>query len=252
MAHAVLIQDPRSIYDDAHGHHYHFPKMYLGTLRGKVGDWVVFYEGKRGAFGYTHVQRVACIRPDPARGDHFYADLDPASALQFERLVARTRPDGSRYESGLAPLAGNNMLAVRSLPAADFAAIVNESLCEVPDIDAHPRTGPLHELAEAQAAFTGDRRMVLTSRAHRDAAFARMVRRAYCGRCAISGLTLRNGGGRAEVQAAHIRPLEDDGPDVIANGPALSGTLHWMFDRGLLTIAEDHSVIVSHAVVSEL
>ncbi len=246
MAHAVLIQNPKSIYNDAHGLHYHFPKMYLGTLRRAVGDWVIFYEGKRGAFGYTHVQKVVGIRRDPARADHFYADLDPASALQFERLVPRTRPDGTRYESGLAPVAGNNTLAVRTLLPADFAAIVNEGLRELPDIDAHPRTGPLHGLEEEVAAFTIDRRRVLTSRTDRDAAFARMVRRAYGGRCAISGLTLRNGGGRAEVQAAHIRSVAHGGPDVVANGLALSGTLHWMFDRGLLTVAEDHSVIISH------
>ncbi|MEM7491040.1 MAG: HNH endonuclease [Pseudomonadota bacterium] len=245
MAHAVLVQNPVSIYDDAHGRHYHFPKMYLGTMETVVGDWVVFYEGVRGAFGYTHVQRVAGLRRDPSRSDHFYADLDPGTALDFERLVPRTRADGSRYESNLAPVAGNNMLAVRRLPPADFAAILNEGLREVPDMDAHPRTGPLRALAEDQAAFTTDRTHILTSRAKRDATFARMVKRAYGGRCAISGLRLRNGGGRAEVQAAHIRPVSQGGPDVIRNGLALSGTLHWMFDRGLISVAEDHTILVS-------
>ena len=26
---------------------------------------------------------------------------------------------------------------------------------------------------------------------------------------------------------------------------ALSGTLHWMFDRGLISVAEDHTILVS-------
>ncbi|NQW13576.1 MAG: HNH endonuclease [Rhodobacter sp.] len=65
-------------------------------------------------------------------------------------------------------------------------------------------------------------------------------------RCAISGLELRNGGGRPEVEAAHIRPVEHDGPDVVRNGIALSGTLHWMFDRGLISIAPDWTILVSH------
>ncbi|WP_299756633.1 HNH endonuclease [uncultured Boseongicola sp.] len=54
-----------------------------------------------------------------------------------------------------------------------------------------------------------------------------------------------NGGGRAEVEAAHIRPVEHDGPDIVSNGLALSGTAHWMFDRGLVGFADDLSILVS-------
>ncbi|CTQ49569.1 HNH endonuclease [Jannaschia donghaensis] len=247
MSHAVLIQNPQSIYDDAHGQWYNFPKQYLGMMQEVVGDWVVFYEGRRGAFGYTHVQKVIDIRPDPHVKDRFYADLDLREMLDFEARVPRKRPDGRLYESNLPTgSGGNNTAAVRRLSDADFAAIVNEGLREVADIDAHPRTGPLRQMAEDQAAFATDRRHILTSRPARDAAFARMVRRAYKGRCAISGLRLRNGGGRAEVQACHIRSVRDGGPDVVRNGIALSGTLHWMFDRGLIRVADDHSLLISH------
>ncbi len=85
----------------------------------------------------------------------------------------------------------------------------------------------------------------LTSRPYRDVAFRRKVRAAYDYRCAISGLRLRNGGGRPEVQAAHIRPVERQGSDAVRNGLALSGTLHWMFDRGLLSVAEGGLILVS-------
>lgn len=220
-----------------------------------LGDWVVFYEGRRGQFGYTHVQKELAVRPDPLINGRYYADLDPGSMLDFERLVPRVRPDGSLYESTLPRSRGNNTAAVRRLSQIDFAAIVNEGLREVVDADAHPRVGPLYpehpSLTPAtepgeQAAFVVDRTRVLTSRILRDASFARMVRRAYRGRCAISGLTLRNGGGRAEVQAAHIRPVAEGGPDVVRNGLALSGTLHWMFDRGLISIGERHDILISH------
>lgn len=249
--HAVFIQNPASIYDDAHGQWYNFPRQYLGMVTETVGDWVVFYEGKRGAFGYTHVQKVIGVRPDPAIEGRFYADLDPREMLDFETIVPRKRPDGTMYESSLPALRGNNTAAVRRLSQADFAAIVNAGLQEVPDIDAHPREGPLHSIQPGlslhdQAPFTPDRRQILTSRPARDAAFARMVRRAYGGRCAISGLRLRNGGGRAEVQACHIKPVKAGGPDVVRNGIALSGTLHWMFDRGLIKVADDHSLLISH------
>ncbi|WP_139216208.1 hypothetical protein [Shimia haliotis] len=29
-------------------------------------------------------------------------------------------------------------------------------------------------------------------------------------------------------EAGHIRPVEHDGPDIVSNGLALSGTAHWM------------------------
>jgi putative restriction endonuclease len=61
----------------------------------------------------------------------------------------------------------------------------------------------------------------------------------------MSGLRLRNGGGRPEVKAAHIRPVEAKGSEAVRNGLALSGTLHWMFDRGLLFVADYWTIVVS-------
>ncbi len=57
---------------------------------------------------------------------------------------------------------------------------------------------------------------------------------------AISGLRIINGGGRAEAQAAHTRPVQANGPDSLWNGVALCSTFHWMFDRGLILIDEDY------------
>ena len=61
----------------------------------------------------------------------------------------------------------------------------------------------------------------------------------------MTGLKLINGGGRAEVEAAHIRPVEHNGPDSVDNGIALSGTVHWMFDRGLIGLGDDLEILVS-------
>ncbi|MEH6728946.1 MAG: HNH endonuclease, partial [Hyphomicrobiales bacterium] len=46
-------------------------------------------------------------------------------------------------------------------------------------------------------------------------------------------------------EAAHIRPVEKDGPDIVSNGIALSGTAHWMFDRGLVGLSDDLTILVS-------
>lgn len=50
---------------------------------------------------------------------------------------------------------------------------------------------------------------------------------------------------KAEVEAAHIRAVEANGPDIVSNGIALSGTAHWMFDRGLIGLAKDLNILVS-------
>ncbi|WP_458390040.1 HNH endonuclease [Sphingomonas sp. F9_3S_D5_B_2] len=53
-----------------------------------------------------------------------------------------------------------------------------------------------------------------------------------------------NGGGGA----AHIKSAQDRRPDFVQNGlpcPALS---HRMFDRGLLTVADDATILISNLI----
>ena len=252
---AVFQQSSHSDYLDRPGEVYHFPnRNYLSVAARTVGDWVLFYEGRRGdARGYYAVQRVERITADPTDPAMSFAIMDRGSLLEFPNAVPRSRPDGSRWESGLAVMGGNNTSAVREISDADFAAIVDEGLRESQDPDSLPRQAvpsPAEPpgFNDAPAPFLGpvtDRARMLTSRAVRDAAFARSVKRAYHGRCAISGLALRNGGGRAEVDAAHIRAVEDGGPDTVRNGLSLSGTVHWMFDRGLIAVDDDHSILIA-------
>lgn len=67
----------------------------------------------------------------------------------------------------------------------------------------------------------------------------------------MTGLKLLNGGGRSEVQAAHIRPVAHGGPDSVRNGMALSGTVSWMFDRGLISVDDDYSMLIASGGVPE-
>ncbi|MNL34179.1 hypothetical protein D3C87_1561390 [compost metagenome] len=122
-----------------------------------------------------------------------------------------------------------------------------------------PRIGALEpavdaplQFDEGQAPFVfeqeRERIAAMTTRTLRDRVFRRVVLSAYDERCAVTGLKLINGGGRAEVAAAHIRPVEHNGPDIINNGVALSGTAHWMFDRGLITFSDDLDIVISRQV----
>lgn len=181
--------------------------------------------------------------------------IEPRSYLDFATPVPFAGPEG-RAERGVlddqGKVSGRAQSAVRPLSTVDFNRIVTRGLDDVPLL---PRTGEaqpkdrLHEDAML-FAFEQDRTRVstFTSRIVRDRVFRRVVLRAYDERCAITGPKLINGGGRAEVEAAHIRPVEASGPDIVSNGLALSETAHWMFDRGLLSLAGNLEILVYRQV----
>jgi putative restriction endonuclease len=60
MTKAVFIASSHSAYQDRPGEVYHFPNSYLTRVAQTVGDWVIYFEGRRGGSrGYYAVQRVA-------------------------------------------------------------------------------------------------------------------------------------------------------------------------------------------------
>jgi putative restriction endonuclease len=78
-----------------------------------------------------------------------------------------------------------------------------------------------------------------------------MIQFEYDNTCAMTGLKLINGGGRCEIEAAHIKPVAEDGPDSSRNGIALSRTIHWMFDRHFLSISDSGEILVAKKFVPE-
>lgn len=253
MAFGVFMHRTDSVYDDIPAERYQFPPQYLDRARACVGDWVVYLEPSkvRGSRGYFAVAQVQDVIPDPGAPGMYLAVIAPGSCLDFGEPVPLKDGDGY-LERGLlnasGRLSGRAQAAVRPIAPADFARIVDRGLGR--DADILPRTGPAQwQMDEPRAEFLNPaarlRAEVLTSRAIRDRNFRRTVLRAYGERCAVTGLRLINGGGRAEVEAAHIRPVEAAGPDIVTNGLALSGTVHWMFDRGLLGLGEGLEILVS-------
>jgi putative restriction endonuclease len=245
-----------SIYDDLPECQYHFPRTYLGAARKALGDWIIYYEPRRtdgpvsnrGRQAYFAVARVLSVEPDPERSDHFYALV--GDYLEFDRSVP-FRESGHYYESLLRRSDGRTNKgafgrSVRLLPEEEFRRIVQIGFAE------ELRPWEVEQIAEPPAAY--HRHPIheqLVRRPFRDLAFRRHVREAYDSRCAISGLRLVNGGGRPEVQAAHIRPVAAEGPDSVRNGVALTSTIHWLFDRGLITIDDGYRVRVSGQGIPE-
>jgi putative restriction endonuclease len=186
----------------------------------------------------------------------YIAVIEPGSYLDFVNAVPFRNVDGL-VERGLlneeGKISGRAQSAVRPISLADFNRITELGFAEdstlLPRVDA-PAAFP--DMQEEQSTFQHEqernRVAYLSSRIVRDSVFRRIVLRAYDARCAITSLKLINGAGRAEVEAAHIRPVEANGPDIISNGLALSGTAHWMFDRGLIGVADDREILISRHV----
>lgn len=273
MANAVFTTKVSPVYDDLPEHRYHFPKTYLRQVEQSVGDWIVYYEPRRatgdlsstgGRQVYFATARVDRIIPDPVRTDHYYAEV--SNFLPFTRPVP-FREGGNTYESGLEKPDGSTNKgafgrAVRNIPDQEYDLIWRSGFGHVIGLDPRSRPEPdvpeepwhpANKVAEERVPFQFDvpeevdRRIVeqLISRPFRDRAFTAAVKSAYNDTCAMTGLKIINGGGRSEVQAAHIRPVEHRGPDSVRNGIALSGTVHWMFDRGLISIDDDYGLLVA-------
>lgn len=255
MGYGVFIHRSDSIYDDSPAERYQFPSQYLGRVQQCVGDWIIYYEPRKvfATRGYFAVAKVQQVIQDPGAPGMYLALIEPGSYLDFAMPVPFQDGDGI-VERGLlndeGRISGRAQSAVRPMSKADFERILALGLDDeeplLPRVDEHVEPGGFFE---DQAPFIAeqDRSRVnyLASRLVRDRIFRRIVLRAYDARCAVTGLKLINGGGRAEVAAAHIRPVEANGPDIVSNGIALSGTAHWMFDRGLISLNDDLEILIS-------
>lgn len=252
----VFVIGSHSIYEDEPDRYYQFPQRWLKAAARAVGQWILYQEPRRaGPRGYYAVARVEQIVRDPSDVSMYLALIAPNSFLEFGRDVP-FQVDGKAVESGLLNSDGsfNNgrgVQSIRSISEADFSRIVSMGL-----VDANELPPPREDSDEP--VFSGvrdegwldpvERETTLVSRTVRDRQFRKRVLEVYDRRCALTGMQLINGGGRAEAQAAHIMSVEAGGPDAIANGIALSGTVHWMFDRGLIGLSDKGEILLSSKI----
>jgi putative restriction endonuclease len=263
MTKAVFTTKVTPSYKDLPEERYHFPRTYLNYVQEAIGDYIIYYEPRRssaelssrgGRQSYFGVARVASVTEDTALSDHYFANIDRTTYLDFDTPVP-FQEGGDYYESALEKDDGSTNKgafgrAVRLIPDGEFDRILKSGFAPV-----------LGEALSSEAVQPGfsepitpfERPMVemIVSRPFREKSFMHTVRAAYSNRCAITGLKLINGGGRPEVQAAHIQPVASQGPDSVRNGLALSGTVHWMFDRGLISIGDDFKILVAENHVPE-
>ena len=256
MTKAVFTTKVDPTYDDLPEFRYHFPRTYLRQAEAAIGDWIVYYEPRRisgdlssrgGRQAYFATAHLNSVQPDPVLPDHFYAFV--SDYLEFDRPVP-FRDGAHFYESALKREDGETSKgafgrSVRSLPDREYDLILRAGLSDIIGEDFSKPTSGFPGLEEEAATFERPLVERIAARPFRDAAFATAVKAAYDNTCAFTGLKIINGGGRSEAQAAHIRPVAASGPDSVRNGLALCGTVHWMFDRGLVSLDDDYTILMA-------
>jgi putative restriction endonuclease len=248
-------------YDDEIVRRYHFPPQYRTVAEQLIGDWIIYREPQRngGRRAYIAVARVLRIEVDTRRAGYSYAVV--GDYLPFDRPVPFANK-GAYAEAALREISNPSRVgaylqgkSIRIISEDDFAAIVRTGLGETLapvnairlDLDPFQLDEETVEYLEAPPAEQARRiEQILLNRKIREANFRHHVCEAYDNRCAVTGLRILNGGGKAEVQAAHIWSVAAGGPDVVQNGLALSGTAHWLFDRHLISLTDDYGLLVSH------
>jgi putative restriction endonuclease len=246
MRAGILVTRRHPGYKDIPGVCYHFPKqLYARQVDALMGCFVLFYEPRRGGHSaqsqsggrsaFTGGAFIERIDDDPDDAKHAFAWF--RYAVDFNTIVpiAATAVPGQSLQS-----------AVLEIPIAEAERIVAKGLTvDIGNQNPSDRVGlaDVDELAHIQRRSVVE---VTRNQRVRDQSFRyRVVERVYAGRCALTGICMTNGRGRAEADAAHIRPVERDGPDTVRNGIALMKSVHWAFDRGLISLSDDGRILTN-------
>jgi len=254
MAKAVFTTKITPTYNDLPELMYHFPKTYLRQATAAIGDWILYYEPRRedsspaghaGRQSYFATARVTNIKEDPTLKGHYYAFIEDYA--EFSTPVP-FRMGTHYFESALKKADGTTNKgafgrAVRNIPDAEYQEIVETGLGKVEQEVAQM-------VAEETLEFNVHRPIIqqLVERPFREVIFSRIVKEEYNMTCAMTGLSIKDEDSKWEVEAAHIKPVKFNGPDSVRNGIALSRTFHWMFDYGLISVADNSEILVKEIV----
>jgi putative restriction endonuclease len=231
---------------------YEFPPQYLRFFdpltRGEPMVAVIYEprgdrnEGRMAYVGWAMLQAPATDSGRRnARKQVLYRVQYADRYREFDRVVPR-EATGEPVETWLRPLRRGRERNVATFGRA-VRPLIEEDLQLVMSLGfpngaerLNLETPQTHEYAEAVTREERARRLVLA--VSREARFRDEVLSSYEHRCSLSGLAVGASPSRAYglLDAAHIRPVGSQGADTVANGLALTPTLHRMFDKGLFTL----------------
>jgi putative restriction endonuclease len=250
----VLDSKPKNQYGDT-PEEYPFPRRYLDVFAPLSKGQPLFaliYEprgqdrSERGRMAYVGWATIkSAPEPIPGHPRGWYRVRYDTAYHPFDHIVPRRiagEPIESRLRGGQEHQIGN---AVRQLPEAEAQLILEGAYGGrfAPELP-YPELA-LHVAAAPTAAREHVERLVRTI--ERDAAFRDGVIGAYDGRCAVSGFEAGSKLPRRThglLDAAHIQPVSQSGPDSVWNGLSLTPTLHRLFDAGLFTVERGSGELV--------
>jgi putative restriction endonuclease len=79
----------------------------------------------------------------------------------------------------------------------------------------------------------------------RSSIFRRIILGLYNNQCSVSGLKVGDINRTSMVDACHIIPFSETNNDSVRNGIALSPTFHRAFDRGIIAVSDNYTVMVN-------
>jgi putative restriction endonuclease len=241
--------------------HYQFPRRYLSTVGGCVGDWIVFRRPRAdgGNLAYFATAKVVSVDTDQNNPGMSFARLaqflpfdEPVPWTVFGRYAEEALRNMPRAQLGVY-LRGRS---IRPLSEADFRALIIVGLKRTLDPENAERLdvpqGAIQDAVQAMQAYPARERdwkieTVLTNRIVREASFRGNVYEAYDNRCAVTRLRILDSRKNSEVHAAHIWPVSQGGPDVVQNGIGLSATIHWLFDHHLISLTDDYRLLIARS-----
>lgn len=172
---------------------------------------------------------------------------DTESVAYLRRYVLGANIDEGLFRTMLTP-EGREALR-EALLLSCFSPEAASSLREQSEINRE--AFDYSRLLEEQAHLPLVREIVETDQykpAARDQGFRRIIVTTYDHRCALCGIRVVTAEGHTVVEAAHIVPWSESRNDDIRNGIALCRLCHWGFDEGMISLADDYTVLTSPAL----
>ncbi len=248
MTALVLMSKPDSGYADT-ATSYEFPVRYLKWFepleRGEPLIAII-YEPLAGGLGRQGFIGWASLSSPPIRSIRVTESGAPLWEVRYDDRVHEFGQPVPRDVGG-EPIEGwlkevspehrdinTSGRSVRRLEDADLATILLLSGSATTEPVVYPERSE-----HVEGALIAERTRRLVSALERSATFREGVVRAYDFQCSVTQFSagvIPQGRVTSLVEAAHIRPISDRGPDSLTNGVSMTPTVHKLFDAGLFTL----------------
>lgn len=217
-----------------------FERRYGSLVSSAKGALVIYYAARATHNGgnYYAVARIGDVFPHPAAPTQLFATVS-----EYGRFPAGIPAFGpSRgYENALFGRNWHSMVqrTVRAIPDAEALAILE-------DVD-RPGSPVAHDgLAEDSARYEHEPRgFDVVGRAKRWLQLRQQTRLEYGCRCSFTKCGQKDRSGEPEAECCHIWPVHEGGPDAIWNAILLGRSIHWAFDKHLISLEDNFRFVIT-------